>query len=307
QAYNLSLPQVVQLIETSNLDFPTGKIKTGDEQVLIRLAGKYTSLDDLRSLVVATRPDGSPVTLDDVAEVQDTQKEIELINRIDLQNSIGISIQKQTDANAVSVSELVRKELSRLEDIYAKENLKFTIAQDTSEYTLEAANAVIHDLVLAVILVAAIMLLFLHSLRNSIIVMIAIPLSLIAPFIGMSLLGFTLNLMSLLGLSLVVGIVVDDAIVVIENIYRHMEMGKRRIQAAYDVVKEIGFTVVSITMVIVVVVRAIAITSGLLSDLMPQLSLVIAMATSLSLRVSFPLVPYLYSRLGKREHVSSRT
>lgn len=307
QAYNLSLPQVVQLIETSNLDFPTGKIKTGDEQVLIRLAGKYTSLDDLRSLVVATRPDGSPVTLDDVAEVQDTQKEIELINRIDLQNSIGISIQKQTDANAVSVSELVRKELSRLEEIYAKENLKFTIAQDTSEYTLEAANAVIHDLVLAVILVAAIMLLFLHSLRNSIIVMIAIPLSLIATFIGMSLLGFTLNLMSLLGLSLVVGIVVDDAIVVIENIYRHMEMGKSRIQAAYDGVKEIGFTVVSITMVIVVVFLPIAMTSGLISDLMRQFSLVIAMATLLSLLVSFTMVPYLYSRLGKLEHVSSRT
>src|SRR5690606_19191623 len=114
QAYRLSLPQLVQLIETSNLDFPTGKIKTDDEQVLIRLAGKYASLDDLRALVVVTQQDGSPVTLNDVAEVQDTQKEIELINRIDLQNSIGISIQKQTDANAVSVSELVRKELSRL-------------------------------------------------------------------------------------------------------------------------------------------------------------------------------------------------
>src|SRR5690606_27628286 len=132
-------------------------------------------------------------------------------------------------------------------------------------------------------------------------------LSLIATFIGMSLLGFTLNLMSLLGLSLVVGIVVDDAIVVIENIYRHMEMGKSRIQAAYDGVKEIGFTVVSITMVIVVVFLPIAMTSGLISDLMRQFSLVIAMATLLSLLVSFTMVPYLYSRLGKLEHVSSRT
>lgn len=306
QAYRLSLPQLVNLIESSNLDFPTGKIKTQEEQVLIRLAGKYSSLEDLRNLVVAYASDGGPVRLSDVAEVQDTKKETELINRIDLQNSIGISIQKQSDANAVSVSELVRKELTRLETIYAKQNLKFTIAQDSSEYTLEAADAVIHDLILAVVLVAAIMLLFLHSLRNSIIVMIAIPLSLIATFIGMSLFGFTLNLMSLLGLSLVVGILVDDAIVVIENIYRHMEMGKSKVQAAYDGVKEIGFTVVSITLVIVVVFLPIALTTGLISNIMRQFSLVVVIATLLSLLVSFTMVPYLYSRFGKLEHISAK-
>ncbi|MBT1705726.1 efflux RND transporter permease subunit [Chryseosolibacter indicus] len=306
QAYRLSLPQLVNLIESSNLDFPTGKIKTQEEQVLIRLAGKYANLDDLRNLVVAYAPNGGPVRLSDVAEVQDTKKETELVNRIDLQNSIGISIQKQSDANAVSVSELVRKELLRLEQIYGKENLKFTIAQDSSEYTLDAADAVIHDLILAVVLVAAIMLLFLHSLRNSVIVMIAIPLSLIATFIGMSLFGFTLNLMSLLGLSLVVGILVDDAIVVIENIYRHMEMGKSKVQAAYDGVKEIGFTVVSITLVIVVVFLPIALTTGLISNIMRQFSLVVVIATLLSLLVSFTMVPYLYSRFGKLEHISAK-
>ncbi len=306
QAYRLSLPQLVGLIETSNLDFPTGKIKTHEEQVLIRLAGKYTNLDDLRNLVVSYDKNGGPVRLSNVAEVQDTQKEVELINRINLQNSIGISIQKQSDANAVSVSELVRHELTMLEEAYAGDNLKFEVAQDSSEYTLESADAVIHDLVLAVILVAAIMLLFLHSLRNSIIVMIAIPLSLIATFIGMSMFGFTLNLMTLLGLSLVVGIVVDDAIVVIENIYRHMEMGKSKIQAAYDGAKEIGFTVVSITMVIVVVFLPIALTSGLISNIMRQFSIVVVIATLLSLLVSFTIVPYLYSRFGKLGHISPK-
>ncbi len=307
QAYRLSLPQLVQLIESSNLDFPTGKIRTQEEQVLIRLSGKYASLDDLRNLVVAYNPNGGPVRLSDVAEVQDTKKEIELLNRINLENSIGVAIQKQSDANAVSVSELVRKELDRLEKIYEKENLNFTMAQDTSEYTLEAADAVIHDLFLAVILVAAIMLLFLHSIRNSIIVMVAIPLSLVATFIGMSLFGFTLNLMSLLGLSLVVGILVDDAIVVIENIYRHMEMGKSKIQAAYDGAKEIGFTVVAITLVIVVVFLPIALTTGLISNIMRQFSIVIVIATLLSLLVSFTIVPFLYSRFGKLEHITNKT
>jgi HAE1 family hydrophobic/amphiphilic exporter-1 len=306
QAYKLSLPQLVNLIETSNLDFPTGKIKTQEEQVLIRLAGKYANLDDLRNLVITYNQNGGPVRLSEVAEVQDTKKEIELINRINLQNSIGISIQKQSDANAVSVSELVKKELTQLEKTYAKENLKFITAQDSSEYTLESADAVIHDLILAIVLVAAIMLLFLHSIRNSIIVMVAIPLSLIATFIGMSLFGFTLNLMTLLGLSLVVGILVDDAIVVIENIYRHMEMGKSKVQAAYDGVKEIGFTVVSITMVIVVVFLPIALTTGLVSNIMKQFSIVVVIATLLSLLVSFTMVPFLYSRFGKLEHISAK-
>ncbi len=306
KAYGISLPQLVQFIESSNLDFPTGKIRTQEEQILVRLAGKFTNLTDLQNLVVAYDPKGGAIKLSDIAEVQDTKKDITLVNRIDLQNSIGITIQKQSDANAVSVSELVTKELTRIEAMYADQNLKFAVAQDSSKYTLDAADAVIHDLILAVVLVAAIMLLFLHSLRNSIIVMIAIPLSLIATFIGMSLFGFTLNLMSLLGLSLVVGILVDDAIVVIENIYRHMEMGKSKIQAAYDGVKEIGFTVVSITMVIVVVFLPIAMTTGLISNIMKQFSIVVVIATLLSLLVSFTMVPYLYSRFGKLEHVSGK-
>ncbi|MBK7652516.1 MAG: efflux RND transporter permease subunit [Flammeovirgaceae bacterium] len=307
QAYRLSLPQLVQLIQTSNIDFPTGKIISDEEQILIRLAGKYKTLEEIKNLVVASTPQGGPVYLKDVAEVQDTKKEVKLINRIDLLNSIGLSIQKQSDANAVAVSELVHKELAKLEHLYSNIDLKFTIARDSTEYTLDAADAVIHDLILAIILVAAIMLLFLHSIRNSIIVMVAIPLSLIATFIGMSLFGFTLNLMSLLGLSLVVGILVDDAIVVIENIYRHMEMGKNKIQAAYDGVKEIGFTVTSITMVIVVVFLPIALTTGIISNIMRQFSIVIVIATLLSLLVSFTMVPFLYSRFGKLARLTIKT
>lgn len=303
RAYNLSILQLQEMVRSSNLDFPTGKIKTQDEQVLIRLSGKYTNLEEIRNLVIAYQKNGSPVKLSDVAEVQDAIKDISRINRIDVQNSIGIAIQKQSDANAVSVSELVRKELSKIEKNYAREEIAFAIAQDSSDYTLKAADAVIHDLILAVILVAAIMLLFLHSLRNSLIVMVAIPLSLIATFIGINLFGFTLNLMTLLGLSLVVGILVDDAIVVIENIYRHMEMGKNRIQAAYDGVKEIGFTVTSITLVIVVVFLPIALTSGLISNIMRQFSIVVVIATLLSLLVSFTIVPFLSSRFGKVEHI----
>jgi hydrophobic/amphiphilic exporter-1 (mainly G- bacteria), HAE1 family len=304
-AYNLSILQVSQLIQNANLDFPTGKIKTNEDQVLVRLAGKYESLDQMRNLVV-TVVDGAPVRLKDIAEVQDTKKEATMITRVDRVNSLGISILKQSDANAVEVSRLVNAEITKLQKIYAGDNLRFSIASDSSGYTLEAADSVIHDLFIAIILVAIVMLLFLHSLRNAIIVMIAVPLSLISTFIAINLLDYSLNLMTLLALSLVVGILVDDAIVVIENIYRHMEMGKSRARAAFDGVKEIGFTVVSITMVIVVVFFPIALTSGLISNLMKQFSIVVVISTLLSLLVSFTVIPLLSSRFSKLEHLSNK-
>jgi multidrug efflux pump subunit AcrB len=147
------------------------------------------------------------------------------------------------------------------------------------------------------------MLFFLHSIRNSLIVMISIPASLIATFIGIYLLGYTLNLMSLLGLSLVVGILVDDAIVVLENIYRHMEMGKNRIRASYDGTAEIGGTVTSITLVIVVVFLPIALSSGLVSNIITQFCMTVVISTLLSLLASFTIIPWLSSRFGKLEHI----
>ncbi len=158
-------------------------------------------------------------------------------------------------------------------------DLKLEIAKDSTVYTLEAADSVLHDLLIAVVLVAFVMLFFLHSIRNSLIVMVSIPASLIATFIGIYLLGYTLNLMSLLGLSLVVGILVDDAIVVLENIYRHMEMGKNRIRASYDGTAEIGGTVTSITLVIVVVFLPIAMSSGLVSNIITQFCVTVIIST----------------------------
>ncbi|PTX21410.1 CzcA family heavy metal efflux pump/hydrophobe/amphiphile efflux-1 (HAE1) family protein [Pontibacter mucosus] len=303
EAYNLSILQVQQKIGNSNLDFPTGRIKQESGQTQIRLAGKFQSLDQLRNLVLRDDQNGI-VRLSDVAEVQDTQKDIEVMNRINQKSSVGITIQKQSDANAVEVSRLTKEALAKLEQTYAAEGLQFNIANDSSDFTLEAADSVMHDLIIAVILVAVVMLLFLHSLRNAVIVMISIPASLVATFIVMYLLGYSLNLMSLLALSLVVGILVDDAIVVIENIHRHMEMGKKPAQAAYDGIREIMATVTSITLVIAVVFIPIALSSGLVSDILRQFAVVVAVATMISLFVAFTLIPLLASRFSRLEHIS---
>ncbi len=306
QGYNLTPLQVQQAILTSNLDFPTGSVKSQNQDILIRLAGKYKNVEELRNLVVATSPTKGQIRLSDVADVQDAQKEVEKIARVDGQAAIAVQILKQSDANAVKVSEGVQKSIKQIEAEYASNDLKISIANDSSIYTLESADAVIHDLFFAIILVAVVMLLFLHSLRNAVIVMVAIPASLVATFIGMSMMGFSLNLMSLLGLSLVVGILVDDAIVVIENIYRHMEMGKNKVRASFDGVKEIGFTVVSITLVIVVVFLPIAISTGLVSDILREFCVVVMISTLLSLLASFMIVPLLTSRFGKLEHITNK-
>ncbi|QSB27116.1 efflux RND transporter permease subunit [Flavobacterium sp. CLA17] len=305
QGYGLSVPQVQQTILTSNLDFPTGNIQTRDQKILIRLAGKYKNVTELRNLVVSSQ-NGIQVRLSDIADVQDTQKIAEKISRVDQKSAIVLQIVKQSDANAVAVSEQLLKTIAILEKDYEKNKLKLEVAKDSTIFTLEAADSVVHDLLIAVVLVALVMLFFLHSIRNSLIVMVSIPASLIATFIGIYLMGYTLNLMSLLGLSLVVGILVDDAIVVLENIYRHMEMGKSRIRASYDGTAEIGGTVTSITLVIVVVFLPIAMSSGLVSNIITQFCVTVIISTLLSLLASFTIIPWLSSRYGKLEHIEGK-
>ena len=305
QGYGLSVPQVQQTILSSNLDFPTGNIQTRDQKILIRLAGKYKSVDELRNLVILSN-NGIEIRLQDIADVQDAQKTAEKIARVNQKSAIILQVIKQSDANAVAVSADLKTTIAKLEADYKATDLKLQIAKDSTEYTLEAADSVIHDLLIAVILVALVMLFFLHSIRNSLIVMVSIPASLIATFIGIYLLGYTLNLMSLLGLSLVVGILVDDAIVVLENIYRHMEMGKNRIRASYDGTAEIGGTVTSITLVIVVVFLPIAMSSGLVSNIITQFCVTVIISTLLSLLASFTIIPWLSSRFGKLEHIQGK-
>ena len=303
EGYGLSVPQIRQMVLASNLDFPTGNIKTKENSTLIRLAGKYKDVEELKNLIISDK-NGVQVRLGDVAEIRDTQKEVEKIARFNQENAILIQVMKQSDANAVSVSELVRKSIDRIEKDYAAENVKLTIANDSSQFTLTAADNVIFDLFLAIFLVAAVMLLFLHSMRNALIVMVAIPVSLIATFIGIYFMGYTLNLMSLVALSLVVGILVDDAIVVLENIHRHMEMGKNKVRAAYDGASEIGFTVVAITLVIIVVFLPISFGNDLVSNIIKQFCVTVMIATAFSFLASFTIVPWLSSRFGKLEHIT---
>lgn len=305
EAYGLDIKKVLDAIDNSNLDFPAGSVKNDAQETIIRLAGKFKNVTDVQNVVLVSK-NGSSVFLKDVATVVDGVKETESISRYNAGTAIGILIYKQTDANAVQVSKQVEHEVKKLEKEYASAGLSFAIAQDSSDFTLEAAEAVNHDLMLAILLVALVMLVFLHSFRNAIIVMIAIPASLVTTFIAIHMFGFTFNLMTLLALSLVVGILVDDSIVVLENIQRHLEMGKDKRNAALDGRKEIGFTALSITLVDVVVFLPITMVDGMIADILRQFSTVVVVSTLMSLFVSFTLTPLLVSRFGKLTHPSPK-
>jgi hydrophobic/amphiphilic exporter-1 (mainly G- bacteria), HAE1 family len=296
--YGLSLSGINQAISASNVEFPTGKLKNNDEQMTVRLAGKFKSVEDLRNLIVSANGT-STVRLADVADVEDGSEDQVTVSRFNGVNGIGLRIKKQSDANAVDMARATKARFKEIEKKYKKEGIKFTIATDTSIPTIESVDAVIHDLELAVLLVAAVMLLFLHSLRNAFIVLISIPASLISTFIAMYLLGYTLNLMTLLAMSLVIGILVDDSIVVLENIYRHLQMGKKRRQAALDGRNEIGFTALAITLVDVVVFSPVVFIEGTISDILHQFSIVVVVSTLMSLFVCFTLTPWLASRFAK--------
>ena len=303
--YGLTLSGINQAIASSNVEFPTGKLKNEMEQMTVRLAGKFKTEEDLRNLIVSANGT-STVRLRDVADVQDGSEDQITVSRLNGVNGIGLRITKQSDANAVDMANATKEKFKEIEKKYSKEGVTFTVATDTSIPTIESVDAVLHDLELAVLLVAAVMMLFLHSLRNAFIVLIAIPASLISTFVAMYLLGFTLNLMTLLAMSLVIGILVDDSIVVLENIYRHLQMGKNRRQAALDGRNEIGFTALAITLVDVVVFSPVIFIEGTISDILEQFSTVVVVSTLMSLLVCFTLTPWLASRFAKEVQLNPK-
>jgi hydrophobic/amphiphilic exporter-1 (mainly G- bacteria), HAE1 family len=302
---NLSILQVLQAIGKANMDFPTGSIEQTDKKYTVRLSAKYESLEQLKNTIVFETNDNSKILVKDVADIVDGKTDETKICRLNGKDVIGFQVQKQSDANAVAVCNSIKKELKSIETEYQKDNLKFDVATDISIYTMESVNGVVEDLFLAVFIVSLVCLLFLHSLRTALIVMVAVPLSMLPSFIFLYAFGYSLNIMSLMALSLAVGILVDDSIVVVENIFRHLEMGKTKLQAALEGSKQIFFTATSITLVIVSVFLPLSLTGGIIGGLLKEFSMPLIVSTITSLLVSFSLTPLLLSRFGQLENIST--
>ncbi len=296
RAYNVSLMRVAQALASDNIDFPAGTVTGTTREYTVRLSGKFQSLDQLREMVIASTPQGV-VHLGDIAEVRDSYKtEGQTYSSIGGEPAIGMIIQKTSDANSVKTSDGIQKELQNLEKAYGGSGLNFTVAQDITQFTRNSINEVRRDLGLAILMVAITLFLFLHSVRNSFIVLLSIPTSLISTFVFMYAMGFTINLVSTMALALVIGILVDDSIVVLENIHRHLELGEEKREAAINGRSEIGFAAVAITLVDVVVFLPIAMVGGLVGKIFREFGLTIVVSTLISLFVSFTLTPMLASR-----------
>lgn len=299
--YNISVLQVVQAIQQSNFDYPAGKIENENGQTSLRMSGRFVSVSELANHVISQKSDGSLVKLKDVAEIIDADQLPKTIYRINGKQSVGLQITKKQDANTVLVSDEIKSEIRKMETEYRDIQLKFSIPLDGSILIKDAAEGVARDLLYAIILVTLIMLVFLHNGRNALIVMITVPLSLISTFIGISFFDYTLNLMTLLALSIIIGTLVDDAIVVLENVYRHLEMGKSRWQATFDGVKEVGLTVVSTSLVLLVVFLPVALSESIISPIIEPFAMVVVISVIISTFSALTLVPLLTSRFSKLE------
>jgi HAE1 family hydrophobic/amphiphilic exporter-1 len=304
RAYGLTIDQVSQALARENQGQPSGSIDRGRERINLRVYGLFQSVDEIKEVQIAG-PSGANIRLGEVAQVVDTFKKQTSRTWLNGQEAISMTITKQSGSNEIATVDAVRAEIDKI-NTDLPDGTQLSIISDNSVATRNSLNGVYRSLFEAVILTGLVLLVFLHTLRSTMIVLFAIPTSLITTFLAMSFLGFTLNLMSSIALVMVIGVLVDDSIVVLENIFRHLEMGQEPKEAAINGRSEIGLAAIAITLVDVVVFTPVAFMSGTVGGFFRQFGLVIASATLLSLFVSFTLTPMLASRWLKsgRQDVS---
>ncbi len=303
-AYGLSINSIVRALQTANLNVPAGRIEEGERDYSIRLIGEFSSVDELRNLRLYLQNPrnpmmrGSVIRLQDVATITDSVEERTIITRVNGKENVSLIIQRASDGNAIEISDGVKAVLARLTQEYP--DLQFTITSDDAVLVRESLADLRLALGIAIVLVVLIIYLFLYNVRGAFIVSLAIPTCFFASFVAMYFFGFSINFMTMLALSLAVGVLVDDAIVVIENIYRHLSLGEEPMEAAYNGRTEIGLAAITITFVDVVVFLPIAFMGGVVGQFFRSFGLVVAFTVLFSLLVSFTLTPMLASRLYRR-------
>ena len=303
-ALNLSVDRVVNLLRTENQNIPAGEVSEGDVTFLVRSQGQFTSLDDIRNLVVLTKGGTVPVYLRDIADVTDATEDRRSAMRINGRPGVRLRIQKQSGGNTVDVAAGVRAEVERINrDV---PGVRLTILDDSSKFIQRAISNVEEHAMLGGALVILIIFLFLRDLRSTLIVCTSIPVSVIGTFALLYFAGFTLNTMTFGGLALGIGMIVDAAIVVLENTYRHMERGKDRMTAALDASEEVWSAILASTLTHIAVFIPLLFLSGVSSVMFTQLSVVVIFSLAMSLFVAVTIVPVLCSRVLHLPEESSR-
>jgi len=297
QALNLSAQQVSQIVQAEGLDVPAGRFTMGGQEVALRARGQFQTVKEIGEIVIPT-PNRVPVKLKEVATIVDGTKESRLRTRVNGADAVSFEVIKGAGTNSLQVVDAVQARLAKLQERLPL-GYKVTNIVDASIYIKENTHEVNIAIVYGGAMAILIIFLFMLDWRSTLISALALPTSVITTFFVMQLMGFTLNMMSLLGLSLAIGLLIDDAVVVRENIFRHMEMGKSPMQAASEGTKEIALAVLATTLTIVAVFVPVAFTKGMVGQFFRQFGLTVAAAVMVSLFVAFTLDPMLSARLVK--------
>jgi HAE1 family hydrophobic/amphiphilic exporter-1 len=294
KAYGLTYAQVSQALQRENKDLPAGKLEQGRDEPLVRVSGKFRSVDQFDHLVVSYR-NGVPIYLPMVARVVDGIEERTSASLIDGRPGLSLDVVKQSGANTVEVADAIEQAVQELNKELPP-HIRLRKVVDRSTFIRESVEDVQVTLVLGGILTVLIVFLFLNSWRSTVITGLALPVSVISTFIIMRALGFTLNILTLMGLSLAIGLLIDDAIVVRENIVRHLHMGADHFTAAREATAEIGLAVMATTFTIIAVFVPVAFMGGIIGRFFLQFGITVGFAVLVSLYVSFTLDPMLSSR-----------
>lgn len=300
-AYGLTTSEVVNSLRSENLEIPGGKVGSGDREITIRTVGSISAVEQFANLPVARR-EGVQLYVKDIATVEDGIKEPVSISHYQSKPAIGLDVIKQSGTNTVVVGDQIIKAVEDLKKELPP-GVNVEVVKDNSVYIKDSVNDVTRTLIEGAILAVVTVFIFLRNWRSTLIAAVSIPTSIIATFFAMKLLGFTLNFMSLMALSLSIGLLIDDAIVVIENIVRHLNMGKTPYEAAKEATAEIGLAVTATTMTVVAVFLPVGMMTGIVGQFFKQFGITVVCGILVSLFVSFTLVPLLSSRhLEKEEH-----
>ncbi|HTR61351.1 MAG TPA: efflux RND transporter permease subunit [Candidatus Binataceae bacterium] len=294
-ATGISMQQVATALERQNVEYPGGRLKQGMSEEMLRTLGRITEVPDFSRVIVSEQGD-RPVTIGDIGTVEDSVKEPRSLSRWDNRNAVSLIVRKQSGENTIAVVDRVRERFESLKGTLPP-GVEVIFTRDHSNFVKEAVHTVQEHLVLGGICAAIVVFFFLGSIRSTLIAAVAIPVSIISTYSLILWMGFTLNRMTLLALTLAVGIVIDDAIVVLENIYRFIEeKGMEPMDAAKAATAEVGLAVSATTLSLVVIFVPVAFIKGVMGRFLNSFGLTMAFAIMVSLLVAFTLTPMLCSR-----------
>jgi len=294
-AFGISMDQIIGALRSENMNFATGQIIDGNREFFVRTIGQFDSIHDIGNVVLSL-PRGGNIFLRDVAEIRDTHRDVNQITRVNGEPSIGVDVIKQSGANTVQVANAVKAELARVErDLDGA--IGINIGFDQSEFINESIGTLVQNTILGGALAILTIFFFLRNIRSTLVIATAIPISLISTFILMYFSDLTLNMMTLGALALGIGLMIDNAIVVLDNIYRHRQGGHSRIEAAKAGAGEVSGAVIAVTLTTCAVFLPIVFVQGIAAELFSDFALTVAFAIAMSLMVALTLIPMLASKL----------